>query len=342
MNPSLMMSIAAVERDTGLSKDTLRIWERRYGFPNPARDRQGERCYPVEQVERLRLIKRLLDVGHRPGRIVQLPTDDLQTLADRSADAQGLGRMAPASRSRLDTAPTWAPGAIVSMPAHADETWVGPCLALIDQHDHHGLHRHLRHAAASLGLLSFVTAVATPLLALVGDGWLRGRFQIAQEHWVSQLVQQVLQGGLSTLPEPLPQQAPRVLLTTLPGEPHALGMLTVEVALAVWQAQPINLGAQTPLWDLVHACAAHRADVVSLGFSSAAPATLIQDLLPELRAKLPASVAVWVGGRHPLLTRRPVPGVTVLGDLSQLQDTLLRWRQTRSAPGRAVPSHERD
>ncbi|WP_309246766.1 MerR family transcriptional regulator [Ramlibacter montanisoli] len=45
-------AIAAVERDTGLSKDTLRIWERRYGFPQPLRDALGERTYPAEQVEK--------------------------------------------------------------------------------------------------------------------------------------------------------------------------------------------------------------------------------------------------------------------------------------------------
>ena len=61
-------NIAAVERDTGLSKDVLRMWERRYGFPQPDRDSNGERCYPADQVERLRLIKRLMDAGHRPGK----------------------------------------------------------------------------------------------------------------------------------------------------------------------------------------------------------------------------------------------------------------------------------
>ena len=35
------VNIAAVERDTGLSKDTLRVWERRYGFPSPERDAAG-------------------------------------------------------------------------------------------------------------------------------------------------------------------------------------------------------------------------------------------------------------------------------------------------------------
>ena len=75
------MSIAAVERDTGIGKDTLRIWERRYGFPTPDRDGFGERSYPLEQVEKLRVIKRLLDQGHRPGRIVALPMETLLRLS---------------------------------------------------------------------------------------------------------------------------------------------------------------------------------------------------------------------------------------------------------------------
>ena len=73
-------SIADVERDTGLSKDTLRVWERRYGFPMPARDALGERQYDNDQLIRLRHIRRLIDAGHRPGRVVALPLDGLVEL----------------------------------------------------------------------------------------------------------------------------------------------------------------------------------------------------------------------------------------------------------------------
>ena len=77
-------NIAAVERDTGLSKDVLRMWERRYGFPVPERDANGERLYPAAQVERLRLIKRLMDQGHRPGKLIAAPAEELATLAGRA------------------------------------------------------------------------------------------------------------------------------------------------------------------------------------------------------------------------------------------------------------------
>ena len=95
-NPSF--NISAVERDTGLSKDVLRMWERRYGFPVPDRDSNGERNYPAEQVERLRLIKRLMDAGHRPGKLIATPTEELSQLAPRRQSPSGAQANAGASR----------------------------------------------------------------------------------------------------------------------------------------------------------------------------------------------------------------------------------------------------
>ena len=47
------LNISAVERETGLSKDVLRIWERRYGFPRPDRDDNAERQYAPDEVAKL-------------------------------------------------------------------------------------------------------------------------------------------------------------------------------------------------------------------------------------------------------------------------------------------------
>ncbi|MDM7456330.1 MAG: MerR family transcriptional regulator, partial [Tepidimonas sp.] len=87
--PMALWAIADVERETGIGKDTLRVWERRYGFPAPQRDERGDRLYDAEQLSRLRLIRRLLDAGYRPGRVVGLPRDALEALA-ASALAQNL------------------------------------------------------------------------------------------------------------------------------------------------------------------------------------------------------------------------------------------------------------
>ena len=48
------IGIGAIAQEIGLTKDTLRVWERRYGFPQPMRSPGGERLYPQEQVTKLR------------------------------------------------------------------------------------------------------------------------------------------------------------------------------------------------------------------------------------------------------------------------------------------------
>ena len=98
---AVSLSISAVERDTGLSKDTLRVWERRYGFPNPMRDAFGERIYPLEQVDRLRVIRRLMDAGHRPGKIIGLDIVELRALADTAVGSGTANRV----ESEQDTNP---------------------------------------------------------------------------------------------------------------------------------------------------------------------------------------------------------------------------------------------
>src|SRR5690606_10829807 len=131
------MTIADVERDTGIGKDTLRVWERRYGFPRPQRDVQGERRYAPAQVEKLRAIKRLIDAGHRPGRLVSRTLAQLQALSD-------------------GTAPVATAGGV-----RADE--VDSLLELLARHDSGALRDALAGAEARHGLRSFVMDVVAPL-----------------------------------------------------------------------------------------------------------------------------------------------------------------------------------
>jgi Trk K+ transport system NAD-binding subunit len=104
-----------------------------------------------------------------------------------------------------------------------------------------------------------------------------------------------------------------------------------EARLSLLQAHPINLGPQTPLWDLVQASAHHRADAVALSFSASSPAPLVLDTLAELRQKLAPRVALWAGGRNALLQRRPPDGVLTLDDAASVASAVQDWRR-RNAP----------
>lgn len=306
---TITLSIAAVERDTGLSKDTLRVWERRYGFPTPGRDALGERAYSLAQVEKLRVVKRLLDAGHRPGRVVALPLDALQHLADQTVDQPLRG-----AEALLGAA---------DMREHLD---------LIRSHDVAGLRSALTHLLARVGVARFVREGLAPLSAAVGDAWMRGQMEVFEEHAYTEVVQTVLRQAIAGIPAADEAAHPRVLLTTFPGEPHGLGLLMAQAMFALDGCHCISLGLQTPVWDTVLAARAYRADIVALSFTGCMNPNHIVDGLAELAAKLPAQAQVWAGGSAPVLHRRTVPRVRALAGFDTLSFELQRWRQAAAAP----------
>lgn len=293
-------TIAAVERDTGLSKDVLRMWERRYGFPVPDRDAHGERLYPAAQVERLRLIKRLMDQGHRPGKLIATPME-------------ALGRLAPV---RVPAAPEACRA--------ADETELESLLALLRQHDANRYVLALQQRLARQGLLGFVLDIVAPLTHRVGEAWEQGRFEVFEEHLYTELTKRLLRQAITALPPGT--GSPRVLLTSVPDEPHILGLLMAEALLALEGAECIPLGTQMPLMEIGRAAAAHRADIVALSFSVAFPHRHIPGLLQQLRELLPDNTGIWVGGSG---TNRlgPIAGVTRLSGLQPIMQAVADWRQ---------------
>jgi DNA-binding transcriptional MerR regulator len=60
---------------------TLRIWERRYGVVSPPKSASGQRLYSSQDVQRLILLKQLVERGHAIGSIARLELDQLDRLA---------------------------------------------------------------------------------------------------------------------------------------------------------------------------------------------------------------------------------------------------------------------
>ena len=69
--------IGAVARLTGISPDTLRIWERRYDIVEPERTAKGGRLYSQQDVTRLTMIKTLVDQGHAISTVANLSAEEL-------------------------------------------------------------------------------------------------------------------------------------------------------------------------------------------------------------------------------------------------------------------------
>ncbi len=295
------LGISAVERDTGLPKDTLRMWERRYGFPDPMRDAHGERLYPPAQVDKLRLMRRLVDHGQRPARIVH-------------ASAEALARM-------LEEHPGVSDAELASA---AD---IAPMLKLVRLHRSADLSAALRQALLKQGLQRFVVETVAPLAQAVGEAWMRGEIEVADEHLFSEQVQNLLRGAIGAHDS---VGRPRVLLTTLPEEQHVLGLLMAEAMLVPEGAACVSLGARTPMTDIPAAALAGDFDVVGLSFSTAYPVRQAIDALLELRAMLPPRIALWAGGAAVRGKHKRLPGVQIVDRLDDVLAALRNWRDTSS------------
>ena len=296
-----VLTISAVERETGISKEVLRKWESRYGFPTPDRDEQGERIYAPEQVARLRLIKRLMDAGIRPSKVVPEAAGDLSSMAEQSHV-----RMAGPAASQLEV----------------------ELLNRLRSHDLVGLRLRLQRLLLEQGLGRFVLDTMAPLTHAVGEAWARGELEVYEEHLYTEIIQGMMRGALESLTNSV--GSPRIIFTTAPEESHALGMLMVSALVALEGAYCIPLGPQTPLEDIAGAVQAHRADVVVLSFSIAYPHRRIVPVLKELRARLPLPVAIWAGGAGTLRLGKPPAGVTISPALEAVRDVLLEWRNSRN------------
>lgn len=287
-------NIAAVERDTGLSKDTLRVWERRYGFPKPVRDQHDERLYTLPDLEKLRLLRLLIDSGHRPGKIINRSTPELAQLISAGS------------------------------PAQVPPPEVDAILQMLLSHDIDGFRKVLMQALMKQGLLRFVTDTVTALNHWIGEAWLAGRVAIFDEHLYSEHIQNILRNAI--IAQPGRGSAPRVLLTSLPGEKHRIGLLMVEAVLTAEGAACVALGTETPVIDIKNAVPAYEVDVVALSFSSAITQNAALAGLTELRGLLPEGIEIWGGGGALIRARKPPDGVLLLRSFEDMRYGLERWR----------------
>ena len=308
-------SIAEVERETGLGKDTLRVWERRYGFPVPLRDKQGERAYPQDQVQRLRLIKRLLDAGYRPGKVVAQTADQLQAWLDDAA-ATGRGVVRKAAKSPLPV-------------LEEEAAW----LQWLTEDRTDLIRQALQQQIIRQGLGTVVDQLVAPLCVLVGEGWMRGELSVYQEHLFTETLQSVLREAIASVDASgqTLQQRPCVLLTTTPSEQHGLGLLMAECHFALESCVRFVLGTSTPIADIAQAVRQLQVDVLALSFSAYASRRDVLESLQQLMELLPVDVEIWVGGAGASMHMRSLPDrVRLMQQPGDVSVQVLAWRERHS------------
>jgi DNA-binding transcriptional MerR regulator len=261
-------SIRAVSRATGLSTETLRAWERRYGVIEPKRDEAGHRLYTAYDVLRLRRLREITDRGHAIGKIAHLSNEDLNRLLAATPAESGDGAAAQTLIARiLRTAERYRP-------AECDQV--------------------IAMAFALLPAAEVVRDVLGPALKEVGERWHRGEFTIGQERIASSAARRQLTTLLNSFNSIA--RGPSIVFATLSGEQHELGILMHAALAASHLLRAYYLGADLPPAEIANY--AERVGAAAVAVSLVNPAAMGSSLpqLHELRRCLPRHVEIWIGG----------------------------------------------
>ena len=290
------MTIQQLSQEIGIGIDTLRIWERRYGFPIPGRDARGHRSYSLKQVDELRIVKSLQSFGPRPGKILALTSDQRRELLE-DLTAQDLPEDRDLQKLVFDLSPAEI------------------AVEMTEQ-----LHR--------LGLVNYIHQYAVPLLQLLDHGWNNRQLSIAREHLISDQLENLLRPKLTGNPA---SSSPSILFLTLSGERHKLGLLLAAVLFeqagvpALWLNEELPLSEIPPL--------AEELDVtgVALSFSGHYTPRQAKQDLGSLRKSLDPAIKIIAGG-HAVQQVISLPNLLICNDLQQIEP--LAKRHFQPSPGR--------
>lgn len=294
-----MLSIGALSKATGIPVETLRTWERRYGYPVPERKPSGHRLYALASVPRLRRIAEALARGHRAGEVVGADDRELEALLRASGTGAGAGRH--------------------DVPA---DDGVSRLLHAVVGFDAGTLTRLLLADYARLGPLDFMDLRLAPLVRAVGDGWAEGRLEIRHEHFISERIGDLLRS--LRLPYEERAAGPCMLLATLPGEMHALGLQMAAFALVTAGLRVLYLGTEVPVPEIAAVARERGVRATGVSVSVATRGAGTDDRIRTLRQLLPRRIPLVIGGEG---APDAEPGLTIIHDVIELDAWARRLRE---------------
>lgn len=278
-----MMTIQQLSQELGIGVDTLRVWERRFGFPTPERDARGHRLYAPAQIDHLRIIKKLQNLGHRPKKLFALSAEERLALLGQQVGVQ------PQDNNHQEL------HHLVKAVAAAQ------------------VEKELRTQLQKRGTAAFVLDFAVPLIDVMDRGWLSGTLSIAREHLLSDCLTAILKELL--VPR---EMAPKIVFLTLSGERHKLGLLLSAVLFHQQGLDCHLVLEELPVAEVTTMVEFFAAAAVALSFSMQTGPRQAKKDLAQLRKMLPKHINIIAGG-FALRDGLHLPGISVCTDLRQIR-----------------------
>jgi methanogenic corrinoid protein MtbC1 len=289
-----------VSRLTGLTADTIRVWERRYQAVKPDRTNGNKRRYSGGHVRRLVLLRRATELGHSIGQVARLHDDELRRVIGETSQE-------------------------VTSHATIYDALIDDYLEAIFRFDVQVAESMLSRTAAIIPPMKLTLEIMVPLMRRVGEAWHEGRLKISHEHIISGQLRSLL----GTLMRQVQSEvgAPRVIVSTPPGHLHEFGAIIGAFMAASRGFEPIYLGANTPFENISDAAAQSGSAIVLLSVARACNSREREGLRAGLEA-LSRNHEVWVGipdRNKPFTTNARV---TLFHQYDELDRALVAYRSS--------------
>ena len=189
------LRIGELSRRSGVSRELLRAWERRYGLLTPTRSVGGLRLYSADDLARVHAMQQHLAEGLAAAEAAALATQ-------RAASSPDTVLPPPIARQELEAA--------------------------LSSFDEGRAHEVIDALLARVSIDGLLRDVVVPYLHELGERWERGEVSVAQEHFASSLLRGRLLGLARGWGRGI---GPSAILACAPGEQHDLGLIAFGLAL---------------------------------------------------------------------------------------------------------------
>ena len=258
---------------SGVSELSIRSWEGRYSAINPNRTDTNRRLYYDNDIEKLILLKKLTQHGHSIGNLASMEIPELADLLFKI-------ELAKPGNSQINSP--------------EEESIVNSCIEVIRQFDDRQLLGLLNEASVKFSRPDLIEKIILPLMIRIGQYWENGMLRVSHEHFTSAVIIKFL----NTLTDgfQIPDNAPRIVITTPEGQYHEVGALIGASLAASDGWRTTYLGASLPAEDIAAAVAQLnvRAIFLSIVYPGDNPALNTQ--LKKLREMVGDKVYILVSG----------------------------------------------
>ena len=300
--------IHRVAKLTGLSKDVIRVWERRFGVLKPTRGANRYRNYSDEDVALLRYLKEQLDAGGSIGDLARLGREEL------------LNRLRAASPR-------------TSFIDNTFDRLLRELLSALDPFDRVMFEKRLNGAVAVVPFEEALHGILLPLQEQVGQLWHDGHVNVAIEHYVTKQIQQKIFSAMNQLP--VAEFGAKVVVACPPGEEHDIAALAVAYRCRVRGCRVYYLGANVPVAALTKLCHEVEPDLTIVSFPLAFPETTATEITRALAQEVSPASHLTVGGHGALAMREHFvkSHIDVLEDFAALDEKLEQLTRRSTVQG---------